>query len=337
MAVIAAHKNMIWRETLVADVGIDGHFEFVDAAGFATGQQVGVQVKSGSSYFRANTQNADLWRYSPAEKHLSYWEHYPLPVLLVLHSTAENKSYWVDARHQIRTARDRPNYISVPKRNILQTTSIEQIFENIGGLGKEFIENPYEVLHRLIRTNSGNADFPVSWFDLFTQGLTNIARSLYYGMDLAVKAAEANIQMSNREFGLSVGSQEHDFLFDYIKFLIAQRLTYIDFADCLIDWRDREIQPHFIAPLTSRGRWVVKLIHEEEEKLIKEGTLPNDKYLRVAQEGFCEMVEMSYVKRLPRIRRFQEIWVAPVLLPSDAGTENRSSEPISSGLGPTKL
>jgi hypothetical protein len=321
---------MIWRETLIADVGIDGHFEFVDAAGSATGQQVGVQVKSGLSYFRSEDQNAGLWRYYPEEKHLSYWEHYPLPVFLVLHSIAENKSYWVDARHQIRTARERPNYLSVPKQNVLQATSLEQIFENTGGPGDAFIYNPYEVLHRLIETNSGNASFPVSWFDLFTQGLTNIARSVYCGMDLAVKAAEANLQMNNSEFGLGIGSQEQDFIFDYIRFLMAQRLAYIDFADCLIDWRDREIQPHFIAPLTSRGRWLVKLIHDEEETLIKEGTLPNDKYLRVAQEGFFEMVEMSYVNRLPRIRRFQEIWVAPVFAPTDTGAEDESSELIRS-------
>ena len=37
--------RLIWRETLAAEVGIDGHLEFVDAEGHATGQLVPAQVK----------------------------------------------------------------------------------------------------------------------------------------------------------------------------------------------------------------------------------------------------------------------------------------------------
>ena len=36
--------NLIWRETMVSDVGVDGHLEFVDERNSATGRTVGVQV-----------------------------------------------------------------------------------------------------------------------------------------------------------------------------------------------------------------------------------------------------------------------------------------------------
>jgi hypothetical protein len=65
--------------------------------------------------------------------------------------------------------------------------------------------------------------------------------------------------------------------------------------------------PKFIAPLTGRGRALVKAIHAREYALVDKGELPSGLGLHVAQEGFVEMVEMSYVRRMPRIRQFQEI------------------------------
>jgi len=84
-------------------------------------------------------------------------------------------------------------------------------------------------------------------------------------------------------------------------------LAQVDYSDCLIDWVDREMHPHFVAPLTSRGRALVALIHEEENRLMEQGVLPIEGGLRVAQEGQFAMTELSYFGRLPRIRAFQEI------------------------------
>jgi hypothetical protein len=88
---------------------------------------------------------------------------------------------------------------------------------------------------------------------------------------------------------------------------VAQNLADVDFADCLIDWQDREMVPKFIAPLTVRGRALVKAIQAREQLFVEEGKMPSGGGLHVAQEGFVEMVEMSYFRRLPRIRQFQEV------------------------------
>lgn len=38
VAMAAGRMNLIWRETLVGDVGIDGQLEYVTASGQASGQ-----------------------------------------------------------------------------------------------------------------------------------------------------------------------------------------------------------------------------------------------------------------------------------------------------------
>jgi hypothetical protein len=62
--------GLIWRETPMADVGIDGQIEFVSDTGEATGRLVAAQVKSGPSYFNHGSDEA--WRFYPQEKHRFY-------------------------------------------------------------------------------------------------------------------------------------------------------------------------------------------------------------------------------------------------------------------------
>src|SRR5690242_13265116 len=78
----AARHGQAFRETPTGDVGIDAQLEFVQADGGVTGRTLAMQIKSGPSYFENETERG--WKYYPAAKHRTYWEHYPLPVILVL-------------------------------------------------------------------------------------------------------------------------------------------------------------------------------------------------------------------------------------------------------------
>jgi Domain of unknown function (DUF4365) len=300
----AASKGQIWRETNTGDVGIDGQLEFVDAEGFATGRTLAVQVKSGPSFFR--NEMTDGWKFYPDEKHRTYWERYPLPVILVLHNPETDSSYWTDVRQALRSPGNAGMaFIKVNEQDVLEKVELPQLFENAGVQTEVFIPDLEDVISSLVSRRCPNGSFPVSFFDLFTQGLTNICRALYFGMDLAMTAAEFNLEAAESEFGIGIGSQEHAFLFEYVRFLLAQNLADVDFADCLIDWVDNEMQPHFVAPLTARGRDLVKAIQAKESALVNSGQLAADGNLRVAQEGFFGMQPMSYFQRLPRIRQFQ--------------------------------
>ena len=301
----AADSEQIWRETNTGDVGIDGQLEFVNKEGFATGRLIAVQVKSGGSYFAHPT--ATGWRFYPAEKHRRYWESFPLPVLVVLHDSATGKSYWTDARQALRVPGAEKAFINVAATDVLQHTDPTVIFQTAGVLNQAFIADLSTVLKTLLATTSNNGSFPLSYFDLFVHGLTNMVRTIYYGMDVIMNAVEFNLQATDSPTGMGMDDPERRFAFGFVQFLLAQNLAHIDYADCLIDWTDRQLQPQFAAPLTSRGRELVSLIHAEENRLVAAGKLADEGGLHVAQEGYFEMSLQSYVRRFPRIRDFQDI------------------------------
>jgi hypothetical protein len=300
----AARRQQIWRETNTGDVGIDGNLEFVSADGLAMGRIVAVQVKAGPSFFAHPSERG--WKFYPEEKHRHYWESFPLPVLLVLHDPGKDASYWADVRQALRTPGDGKAFVEVPAGNSLEATEPVALFETAGVQDQRFITDLNDVLRMLLSSRSRNASFPLSHFDLFVHGLTNICRSIYYGMDLVCNAVEYNLAAADSPFGMEMGDTEQCFAFDFVKFLLAQGLAQIDYADCLIDWVDRQMQPQFVAPLTSRGRALVSLIGQEEAKLVAVGKLPDGEGLHVAQEGFFSMDEASYFRRHPRIRAFQQ-------------------------------
>jgi hypothetical protein len=126
-------------------------------------------------------------------------------------------------------------------------------------------------------------------------------------MDLVTTIVETNLALMKSEFGMGMGFQEYEFVFGYIQFLVAQDLADIDFGDCLVDWNDREMVPRFVAPLTRRGRDLVKLIGQKEDQLRLSQALPPSGGIRVAQEHLMQLVVMpSDVLRAPLIALFED-------------------------------
>ena len=170
----------------------------------------------------------------------------------------------------------------------------------------EFTEDLTQVMSFMIGKRSLGAGFPLSYFELFVHGLTNIVRSLYFGMDLASTIAEAHLEIDNSEVGVGIGQQEYSFLFDYVKFLVSQDLAIIDFGDCLIDWNDRLMVPTFLAPLTSRGRRLVDIVGAQEDQLRTLGLLGSEQHLRVAQERFLTILfTPTDIGRVSLVRSFE--------------------------------
>ncbi len=114
----------------------------------------------------------------------------------------------------------------------------------------------------MLKKKCKNPTFSISFFDLFVQGLTNICRHLFFSMSLACDIADYN---NETEFGLSIGFYEYEFLHEYVKFLLSQNLAKVDYADYLIDWKERELQPTFLATITQRGRILMEYISQQEK------------------------------------------------------------------------
>ncbi|OIQ31377.1 MAG: hypothetical protein BM559_13000 [Roseobacter sp. MedPE-SWchi] len=311
-----ADLEQIWRETSTGDFGIDGHIEFIDENGEPTGMMVGVQVKSGPSYFRGETDFS--LSYAANEKHQKYWEHYPVPVLLIIHHPERKETFWVDARQEFRTGKADGNKITLPKSNSFMDATTEDLFKNAGLTQTEYEKDISALLDHMLSRRTGNAGFDISFFDLFCLGMTNICRSLYFGMDLALKIAEHKLAMADSPFGVGLGYEDDAFLEEYIRFLVSQNLVHANYSDLLIDLEHREMVPKFIVPLSQRGTALKDLISKQEDQLVKESTLPECRY-RAAQEAFVEMVEWSLP---PRFHRVDTVAQALLAMPTPSGGPN---------------
>jgi hypothetical protein len=273
---------------------------------------IALQIKSGASFFEID--DGESWRFYPEEKHRIYWERFPIPVILVLHQPEAGESFWIDVRHAYRRgAQDEKIGVSVPKVQTFSATTGFQLFENVVVTAEAFLESLETVLRTLVSTRTTNASFPLSYFQMFAGGLTNIVRSLHFGMDLVTNLVEMNLAFGESDYGMGLGAEEYDFVFGYVKFLVAQDLADIDFGDCLVDWNDREMVPRFVAPLTRRGRDLVRIIGDREDQLRSAGLLPEQKFIRVAQEHFVQMVvSPSDVERVPLIAAFEANILTPL-------------------------
>ncbi len=300
---VAAKLNqlgLIFRETPNADVGIDGQIEYVNEKGEASGKLLAVQIKSGNSYF---IDKESHWAFYVSEKHREYWQGYPIPVFLLLHQPETNLIYFTDARHYLSV----PNNISkpdilVPKTNLLDYNTKWQLFQAYG-YEENYLTDLDQVLQVLITKRNGNNNFPMSFFDLFAYGLTNLCRHLYYSISVAIYIAEENLEFKNKsEFGIGLGSQDHEFLNDFVKFIMSQNLVKVDYADFLIDWTERMLQPSFLSPLTVRGQKLVLLIKTYETKILGH----DDAVSSIVSERSLDMVQMpGDYYRNKRIYQFQ--------------------------------
>ena len=301
-----AQLGLIWRETPTADVGIDGQIEYVDLEGNATGEMVAVQIKSGISFFKENKDNDFV--FYPEEKHRFYWEQFPLPVLLIIHNPETNLSYWVDVRQILKSPDTTDKAIIIPKENILETVDRDSIFYTIVAKDNNFLSIK-DVLNTLVHTQEvvSTPAISISFLDLFSLGITNLARSLYFGSDLVFNIIESKINLSQEDI-MSFGMPKGDFLLSYINFLLNQNIANIDYSDIMIDWYDRQLTPTFMVSLTSRGRALIKLINELESKYKKENLLDNTDNYYVIQEAFVTLdFDRHSINRLPIVNQFIEL------------------------------
>jgi hypothetical protein len=254
MAVERAVNDMkcIWRETQNADVGIDGQIEYVDTEGNCTGHVVAVQVKSGNSYIKRGEYGIS---FTPSERHARYWEKFPIPVLVVLHDPVSSQSYWIDLRRHLRSDQSKKRTVVIPEEQTLCMGCRDKVFESCGAFGVPVLPE-LEVLKTMIQQRNNSASFDISFFEIFSNGLTDIGRKLFFSLDFCLDIAEYKLAKRQSPFGLGMGNQDYSFLGRYIDFITAQSLVVIDYSDYLIDRDERWMLPSMLMPLTARGRAV---------------------------------------------------------------------------------
>lgn len=119
----------LFREQTKDDFGFDAHVEIADETE-PTNRLLGVQVKTGSSFFDHPKPDGSGWTVYPKRRHLDYWLCGSLPMVFVVHDHDANVSYWQVVNDQ--TAEKTPTgwKIFVPRWQVLDGT-VRERFERL--------------------------------------------------------------------------------------------------------------------------------------------------------------------------------------------------------------
>lgn len=130
----------IFREQPVNDFGIDGFVEITRISslnGFEpTGKLIAIQIKSGRSFFKEISGEQIFFR--GEKKHLEYWLHHSIPVLLLLYDKESGNAYWQVISPSTIQLTAKSFKVPVPIKNKLSRESKEELIS----LG--YFKNTYE-------------------------------------------------------------------------------------------------------------------------------------------------------------------------------------------------
>ncbi|HXG71283.1 MAG TPA: DUF4365 domain-containing protein [Gemmatimonadaceae bacterium] len=157
-AVAAAFAELGWfyRHKARPDFGLDGELEGPTEEGTPNFRFIGVQVKSGPSYFRR--PHPAGWWLETEPRHLSLWLQASLPVIVVMYAPDEKRAYWqsIERRHIRRTPRSL--LLSVPSAQVVNETALEALTE-LANAGLPPVQAGNAELEKVLRVRRAESDF----------------------------------------------------------------------------------------------------------------------------------------------------------------------------------
>jgi hypothetical protein len=114
------------------DLGTDVFVQARDRRGFDLGLFLGVQVKTGDSFFEEEERGADgsligWWYYEPGVQHFDDWVTHGLPHLLVLHNLNNRESFWVHVTAPAVTVTGEGAKILVPANQAVNDDNLDSL------------------------------------------------------------------------------------------------------------------------------------------------------------------------------------------------------------------
>ncbi len=114
----------LFREQFLHDYGIDAQVEIVEG-NRPTGDLIGIQIKSGASYFSESNINSVVFRAD--EAHVDYWFQHSLPIIVVLHDPSQDECLWQAITEQTIENTGRGWKIEIPKAKKLDEGSLGEL------------------------------------------------------------------------------------------------------------------------------------------------------------------------------------------------------------------
>jgi hypothetical protein len=119
----------IFREQPVNDFGVDAFVEVTDywypKGVVPTGKLLGVQIKSGASYFKEASDDHFVFR--GAKKHLDYWLNHAIGVILVIYDKATGTAYWQEVNRLTVILTGKSFKVNIPRKNRLSHSSRQHL------------------------------------------------------------------------------------------------------------------------------------------------------------------------------------------------------------------
>jgi len=261
--------NLIWRNLLEEDVGVDGTIE-IALGEFPTGKIVGAQIKSGMSYIRSETSTS--FRFYPNSDDLAYWRGLSIPLILFVHHPGEDRVYWVDITHHVESRGDDPlgaSCIEFSKSNQLDTefeTYLYGRFDLVVYSDEQYAQLRHE-LETLVHTDgSGGGTVSVSALDLFVEGLWGLCSKLQFHSSLLADIIRKSVRDREGAIPITYTFDRvvlYPFFSRYFSLLTRHHLALIDSADINNSLYAKLEYPAFIAVLTTNGRRFVEYLRSE--------------------------------------------------------------------------
>lgn len=121
-----SQEGWLFREQMIHDYGIDAQVEIVRDS-YPTGSLIGIQIKTGTSYFADETDESYVFRTD--DKHREYWAKHNLPVILVLYHPDLEKLFWQVVNASTLFSTGKHWKMLVPKNNVLDDSSFGELSE----------------------------------------------------------------------------------------------------------------------------------------------------------------------------------------------------------------
>ncbi|MFF1963361.1 DUF4365 domain-containing protein [Streptomyces sp. NPDC058232] len=123
---VVSELGWLFREQETADFGIDAQLEIVDSeTSKATGRLIGVQIKSGLSYFEKPAEGG--WWFACRAHHTSYWNGHSLPVVVMLYHPTDKTVYWQHVNEQTVQSTGKHAKIRIPRSQNLASHSAQAL------------------------------------------------------------------------------------------------------------------------------------------------------------------------------------------------------------------
>lgn len=258
--------DLIWRDLLQEDVGVDGTIE-VCLGDFPTGKIVGAQVKSGMSY--VNGDRPDQFKFYARAADLEYWLQLSIHLFLFVYHPEDDEVYW----HHVT------NYVPDDEGQTSQSTHI--VISKSNKLDKAFANylvtlfalEVYDADRLTLLTDEmgastitvghGTAAVTISALDLFVGGLWGLCSKVQFHASILLQRIRKQVISRGKDAPIAYTFSRGDiypFIVKYIRLLTDHGLAKIDIDDVNDSLYRKMEQPTFIAPLTTNGRALVEFL-----------------------------------------------------------------------------